>query len=106
EEVARGRRDGDTEDLLELVDGGRRAGAAGDDLPALARVQRLLDRALGLVEEVRRGTAGEAVLGVAVGVERGHLAEVVLDEGEAPARRSEVGVDEEALDERRNDRRG
>src|SRR5450759_1707133 len=48
---ARGRRDGDTEDLLQLVDRAGRARATGDDFALWAGVDHAFDRILCLVQQ-------------------------------------------------------
>ena len=101
-EVAqRGRRNGDPEDLLQLVDGTRRPIAAAHDPARRPGVHSLFDGVLGLMQQVRRRAAGQAVLRVAVGVQRRQRPEVVLHEGELPPAGREVGVDERSLAEGR-----
>ena len=100
-----GRRERDPKNLLELVDGPRRAGAAGDEPPVRPRVHGLLDERLGLVEQLRRAAARRVVLSVAVGVEASEVSEVILHEAEAAAGSGEVGVDEGSLAEGRREQR-
>ncbi len=103
--AARGGRERDPEDLLELVDSARRARTARDNPAARPGVDGALDDGFGLVEEVRRHAARRIVLGVTIGVEPGEVGEIVLDEAEATARGGEVRVDHQPLAEGRRERR-
>ncbi len=99
------RRQEHAEDLLQLVDGTGRTGAAGDDAALGARVHRALDRILSLVQQPAHAAAREVVLGVRVRVDPLQRLQVALDEHQAAARGRVVAVDHQPTTERRVERR-
>ncbi len=101
EHRARGGRQRDAEDLLQLVDRAGGAGATGHDPSLRARVHRALDHALGLVQQVAHAATGDVVLRVGVGVDPLQALQVALDENQAAPGRRVVAVDHEPAAERR-----
>ena len=80
----RRRRQRDADDLLQLVDGTRCAGAAGDDAPLRSCVDRVLDGLLRLVEQLAHAAARNVVLGMGVRVHALQALQVGLHEAQAP----------------------
>ena len=66
--LARRRCQGYANDLLQLVDGARRARTASDDATLGPGVDRILDGLLRLMQQLAHTAPGDVVLGVRVGV--------------------------------------
>jgi hypothetical protein len=105
EHPARRGRQRHAQDLLQLVDRARGAGAAGDDAALRAGVHRRLDHRLGLVQQAAHAAAGDVVLGVGVGVAALQGLQVALDEHQAAPRGGVVAIDHQPPAERRVERR-
>jgi hypothetical protein len=83
------------------VDRPRRSRPAEEDDVVLGTADRLVDQPARILTQPCRLEACRRGLGVRVGVHRQHLvADEVLDEGQRPARRGVVGVDDPAAAER------
>ena len=103
--LARGRRQRDAEDLLQLVDRAGRARAAGHDAPVRAGVHGALDGALRFVQQAAHAAARQVVFRVRVGVDALQVLQVALDEQQAAARRRVIAIDHQPAAERRLERR-
>ncbi len=101
DDLARGGRQGDAQDLLQLVDRARCTRAARHDPTLRPRVDRALDGALRFVQQPAHAAAGEVVFGVGIGVDALQLLQVLLDEEQAATRRRVVAVHHQAAAERR-----
>lgn len=91
-----GRRTGYAHQLLELVDGAGRTGAAGDDTALRPRINRTLDDLLGLVQALRHAPPSDVILGMRIGVAALQLYQVVFYEVETTARGGVVAVHHQA----------
>ena len=102
--LAGSRRQRDADDLLQLVDRAGGAAADADDAAVRAGVDRLLDGAFGLLQQVRHRTAADVVLGMRVGVDALKVLDVALDQAEAAAGGGVIGIHHQAVAERRGHR--
>ena len=98
--LTRGRRHGDTEDFLQLVDRRGRACAAGHKTVAGAGIDRRLDDPLGLAHPGIAGPARRAVFAVGIGIVGGETGNHAFDRGDGAAGGGVVGVKQRTRPER------
>ena len=95
----RGQRD--TDDLLQLLDGARRARTDRHDAAVGARVHRFLDRRLGLMQQLRHTAAGNVVLGMGIRIDALQTLQIRLHEAQAAAGGRVIAIHHQAFAERR-----
>ena len=98
-----GRRQGHSDDLLQLVNGPRRAGTHADDAPVRAGVDRLLDRVFRLLQQMGHRASADIVLGMSVGVDALQVLYVLLDQVQTPAGGCVIGIHHQSFAEGRRD---
>ena len=98
-----GGRAGNAQNFLQLVDGGGRACAAGDEGVVFRGVHRAPDGGLGLFQPGIGGTAGGAVFGMRIGEECMERIDLVFHRAVRAAGGGIVCIDKRALPERRAD---
>ena len=101
EVLARRRRERDTNDLLQLIDGTGCAGAARDDTAVRTGVNRFLDRFFGLVQKLAHAAAGDVIFGMRVRVNALQALQIRFDKPQATSRSRVIAVHHEALAKRR-----